>query len=143
MMTRVYYLLQVCTARRILRRWIGVQYNYTKYNDTKFITHENFQLSGFQKCAKVYTLENFYVYGNYFLVGLPIRQTFFRQTVRRSQFAKHYSRQTFPPYGISYRQYICTCMFMYQYMLHTSLLLLCIDTCTCMHTHIHKHVSGQ
>ena len=38
-----------------------------KYNDTKFITHENFQLSSFQKCAKFYTHENFYVYGTKFV----------------------------------------------------------------------------
>ena len=55
-MTSVYYLLQVCTIPRVL--WHLVQ-----IHDTKFITHENFQLSGFQKCAKFYTHENFYVYG--------------------------------------------------------------------------------
>ena len=29
-----------------------------------------------------------------------IRQTFFRQTLKNSRFAKHYARQTFPLYGI-------------------------------------------
>ena len=40
-----------------------IMHNYMKYNDTKFITHENFQLSSFQKCAKFYTHKFFYVYG--------------------------------------------------------------------------------
>ena len=33
-----------------------------------------------------------------------IRQTFFRQTLKNSRFAKHYARQTFPLYGM----YVCT-----------------------------------
>jgi len=36
---------------------------YTKIITTNIITHENFQLSCFQKSAKFYTLENFCVYG--------------------------------------------------------------------------------
>ena len=33
------------------------------------------------------------------LADLLIRQTFFRQTLKNSRFAKHYARQTFPLYG--------------------------------------------
>ena len=36
------------------------------------------------------------------LADLFIRQTFFRQTLKNSRFAKHYARQTFPLYGISW-----------------------------------------
>ena len=34
------------------------------------------------------------------LADLFIRQTFFRQTLEKSRFAKHSARQTFPLYGI-------------------------------------------
>ena len=34
------------------------------------------------------------------LADLFIRQTFFRQTLEKSRFAKHYARQTFPLYGM-------------------------------------------
>ena len=37
------------------------------------------------------------------LADLLIRQTFFRQTLEKSRFAKHSARQTFPLYGISLR----------------------------------------
>ena len=35
------------------------------------------------------------------LADLLIRQTFFRQTLEKSRFAKHSARQTFPLYGIT------------------------------------------
>ena len=36
------------------------------------------------------------------LADLFIRQTFFRQTLKNSRFAKHSARQTFPLYGSLY-----------------------------------------
>ena len=43
------------------------------------------------------------------LADLFIRQTFFRQTLKNSRFAKHYARQTFPLYGIQIVKVTCIC----------------------------------
>ena len=44
-------------------RSLPIGWRLVQLHDTKFITHENFQLFSFQKCGKFYTHENFYVYG--------------------------------------------------------------------------------
>ena len=48
----VSFLLYIVFACEVCTVMVNNNNNYTKYNDTKFITHENFQLSSFQKCAK-------------------------------------------------------------------------------------------